>query len=61
MSSGAAAIVSLFVPGLGQLCQGRWFIGPLVLLLAIAGYMACIVPGIIVHGIAVIDAAQYKK
>lgn len=57
MSPGAAAIISLFVPGLGQLCLGRVFTGMFFLVMVPLGYLCFIVPGIILHMICVIHAA----
>lgn len=58
ISSGIAAILSLLVPGLGQLCQGRWIVGLLAMFFTLIGYMLFIVPGIVLHLLTVVDAAR---
>ena len=55
--SGAAAVLSLFIPGVGQMCQRRWISGCLYLLLVPLGYVAFIVPGLVLHIICIVDAA----
>jgi TM2 domain-containing membrane protein YozV len=39
ISSGAAAIITLFVPGLGQLCQGRVISGMFLLVVVMLLYV----------------------
>lgn len=58
ISGGAAAILSFFIPGLGQLCQGRWIMGFLAFVLTLVGYMLFIVPGLIFHLLTIVDAAR---
>ena len=53
-----AAVLSFFVPGLGQLLNGRPFQGLLWFAITAVGYMAMIVPGIVLHLICVIDAMR---
>ena len=60
MSNGTAALLSLVIPGLGQLGQERIGMGAALMIAAACGYAACIVPGIVVHIWAVVDAARYK-
>ena len=57
ISPGSAAILSFLLPGLGQMCLGRTVQGILILIGAFIGYFTCIVPGLIVHLAAVVDAA----
>ena len=57
-NSGVAAILSLFVPGLGQMCQGRTITGLLCLVLIPLGYLAFIVPGLVMHLACIVDAAR---
>ncbi len=52
------ALLNLFVPGLGHLCQGRlsgilWFFAVLL------GYMMFIIPGLILHVLCVMSAALH--
>lgn len=55
-SPGVAAVLSVFIPGLGQLYQGKalagvaWFVGTLV------GYLFFIVPGLALHAASVMSA-----
>jgi TM2 domain-containing membrane protein YozV len=53
-----AALASLFIPGLGQLLQGR-FIKALVMVI-LAGILWFILLGWVIHLWSVIDAARYK-
>ena len=54
-----AAILSFFIPGLGQLIQGR-FIKAIVMLI-LAGVMWFFMLGWLIHVWSVIDAAMYKR
>lgn len=58
-------IINIFLPGVGQLVQGRVVVGLLTLLiglpLTIVGYMSCIVPGLFCHIILLIDAYMYDQ
>jgi len=54
-----AAILSFFIPGLGQLIQGR-FIRAIVMLV-LAGVMWFFMLGWLIHLWSVIDAAMYKR
>jgi TM2 domain-containing membrane protein YozV len=53
---GAAAVLSFFIPGLGQLYKGRIGAGALFLIVTAIGYLLLIVPGILVHIFAIVDA-----
>ena len=54
--SGLAAVLSLFIPGAGQIYKGHVAAGVAWLLGTIAGYVAFIIPGIVVHIICVFNA-----
>ena len=63
-SPGVAALLSFIIPGAGQMYKGDvgegivWFIG------TIFGYLFFIIPGLIIHLICIITAAQgdpYKE
>ena len=54
-----AAILSFFIPGLGQLIQGR-FIKAIVMLI-LAGVMWFFMLGWLIHVWSVIDAAMYRR
>jgi len=53
-----AALCSLFIPGLGQLLQGRLLIAVVHFVLAGALWFALL--GWIIHLWSIIDAARYK-
>lgn len=52
-----AGVVSLFVPGLGQMFQGRGLLGIGIFFLAVTLWMVAL--GWIVHLMAAVDAARY--
>jgi TM2 domain-containing membrane protein YozV len=54
-----AALASFFIPGLGQLLQGRWFVAGLMFLMTALLWL--ILLGWIVHLWSIIDAAIYIK
>jgi len=56
-----AAILSLFWPGLGQLILGKPFFGLLLFVLAVVGYFAFVVPGLLVHAYAIYHAHQLGR
>jgi len=53
-----AALASFFIPGLGQLLQGRLF--KAVLMFALAGGLWFFLMGWIIHIWSIIDAAMWK-
>lgn len=53
-----AALASFFIPGLGQLLQGRWVLAGLMFLLTALLWL--ILLGWIIHLWSIIDAAVYK-
>ena len=53
-----AALCSLFIPGLGQLLQGRW-IRAIIMFVAAAG-LWFIMLGWIIHLWSIVDAAMFK-
>ena len=63
-SLGIAAILSFFIPGLGQLYKGQILNGLLWLALVVVGYSLFLVPGLILHLFCIIGAvtqSQVKK
>jgi len=54
------ALLSFFLPGLGQVCQGRVGAGIAWLLSAIVGYLVFFVIGLLIHIMCVFDAAEYR-
>lgn len=55
------ALASFFVPGLGQLIQGRVLAALIAFVLTFLGYLCFIVPGLVIHLIVVIDAANFER
>lgn len=53
-----AALASFFIPGLGQLLQGRWLIGAFMFVLTALLWL--ILLGWIIHLWAIVDAAMYE-
>jgi TM2 domain-containing membrane protein YozV len=56
-----AALLSFFVPGLGQMCSGRVPAGLLWMMFTCLGYVCFIVPGIVLHILCVINAARQPR
>lgn len=57
-SPGVAAVLSLFMPGVGQMYKGRVGEGVLWLIFTPIGYVLFILPGLILHIICIITASQ---
>jgi TM2 domain-containing membrane protein YozV len=57
-SPGVAAVLSLVIPGAGQLYQGRVLAGLLWFVIVILGYVILIIPGLILHLACIISAAM---
>ena len=53
-----AAVCSFFIPGLGQLVQGRWLAA--LIHFVLAGLLWIILMGWIIHLWSIIDAARWK-
>ena len=53
-----AALASFFIPGLGQLLQGRWILAGFMFVLAAVLWI--ILLGWIVHLWSIVDAALFK-
>ena len=60
-SSTQAALLSFFVPGLGQLCSGRVPAGLLWMMFTCLGYVCFIVPGMLLHILCVINATRQPQ
>lgn len=54
-----AALASFFIPGLGQLLQGRWFVAALMFVLT--AFLWLILLGWVIHLWSIIDAALYRR
>lgn len=53
-----AALASFFIPGLGQLLQGRWIRGAIMFVMA--GILWFFLLGWLVHLWSIVDAAVWK-
>lgn len=53
-----AILLSLIFPGLGHLYNGRLIQGVLWFCVTMAGYTCLFVPGLILHVLAILDAAR---
>lgn len=59
-----AAVLSFFIPGVGQIYKGDIGTGIIWLIVVIIGYIMLIIPGLILHLICIITAASgdpYKR
>ena len=54
-----AALASFFIPGLGQLLQGRWLVAGIMFVLTALLWL--ILLGWIIHLWSIVDAALYEK
>jgi TM2 domain-containing membrane protein YozV len=54
-----AALASFFIPGLGQLLQGRWLLAGFMFVLT--GLLWLILLGWVIHLWSIIDAAVYRR
>ena len=54
-SKGLAALLSIFIPGLGQIYLGNVFSGILWLIFTLIGYALFIIPGIILHFLCIVS------
>lgn len=63
VSNGAAALINVLLPGVGQMCQGRIGVGLLWLLLApvawVAGAFTCGIAAIVFYVACIVNAATY--
>jgi len=57
-SPGVAAVLSLVIPGAGQMYKGSVGRGLLWLVVVVVGYTLFVVPGIILHLICILTAAS---
>ena len=54
-----AALASFFIPGLGQLLQGRWLLAGVMFILTTLLWLVLL--GWIIHRWSIIDAAVYER
>lgn len=60
-SANIAALLSIFIPGAGQIYSGRVVTGLMWLFLVIIGYACLILPGLILHIICIFNANNVPK
>lgn len=60
-SPGISAVLSVLLPGLGQVYSGRLLAGALWFLATGFGYWAVLVPGFLIHALCVWSAYQSAK
>lgn len=51
-----SGVASMIIPGAGQFYLGKPGLGAMFLLCSIGGYFMCFLPGLVFHGIAVLEA-----
>jgi hypothetical protein len=56
-----AGLLNFFIPGLGHIVTGRIFAGILWFIAVIVGYVAFIVPGIILHLVCIVRGVQLSR
>lgn len=57
-SKGVAAVLSLIIPGAGQMYKGQVANGLVWLVCVVVGYVMFVVPGLILHLLCVVGAAS---
>src|SRR5262245_49069979 len=57
-SPGIAAVLSLVIPGAGQMYKGKVGIGLVWLVAVCLGYVLVVIPGLILHLICILNAAS---
>lgn len=57
-SPGVAAVLSLIIPGLGQIYRGQILAGIFWFIFVVGGYFFFIIPGIVLHLICIFSAAS---
>lgn len=60
-SPATAVLLSLVVPGAGHVYNGRTGAGVAWMASTLAGYACCLLPGVLLHGLCLISAAQARR
>ena len=58
---GVAAVLSLIIPGAGQIYKGDVGVGLLWLLAVVIGYFMMVIPGLLLHLICIVNAKEGTK
>lgn len=53
-----AALLSFFMPGVGQMYKGEVGVGIAFLIGTVIGYLSCVIPGLVLHIFSIINAAK---
>ena len=61
LSPGVAALISLIIPGGGQMYCGRVGSGIAWLFFTVIGYLMFIVPGVVIHLVCILQAAEAAR
>lgn len=56
LDPGTAAFLTFLIPGWGQMRRGKMKVGLIWLVIVLLGYFLMIVPGLILHGVCMLDA-----
>jgi TM2 domain-containing membrane protein YozV len=56
----AAAVLSLLIPGAGQIYKGKTGIGIAWLVFTVLGYLTLVLPGMLLHFICIFHAASME-
>jgi hypothetical protein len=59
-SNGVAAVLSLVIPGAGQMYKGHVGTGVAWMFFTFLGYLALIIPGLVMHLVCVLNAASLE-
>jgi hypothetical protein len=57
-NNGVAAVLSLFIPGAGQIYKGHVGAGIAWMCFTFLGYLALIIPGLVLHLICILNASS---
>lgn len=60
-SPGVAAVLSLVIPGAGQIYKGQVFNGLFWMFVVVVGYITFIFPGVILHILCIVGAAAGRN
>jgi TM2 domain-containing membrane protein YozV len=56
-----AAVLSVFIPGAGQIYKGKTLIGIAWLVFTVLGYLTLVLPGMLLHFVCVFHAAAMSS
>ncbi len=56
-----AVLLSMLIPGAGHIYAGRAGVGVTWMATTLAGYACCFLPGLFLHGLCLVSAAQVRR